>query len=111
MTCEGRNLPRQLIARKLISSTTADKGTATAASCVSPSARSAVCIWQSARHRIQHRSAPGNTGDLATGADAHWQLCRLGRFRFDAGNSGRDNNQRFVWNWYGFPGVYTVSYI
>ena len=36
MTCEGRNLPPQLIARKLASSTAAHKGTATAASCGSP---------------------------------------------------------------------------
>ena len=51
---------------------------------------------KSLAHRIQHRSAPGNSGDLAIGTDAHWQLCWPSRFRSDCRNSGRDNNQRFV---------------
>ena len=60
------------------------------------SARPSVRIWQIARYRIQHRSAPGNSGDLAIGTDTHWQLCWPSRFRSDCRNSGRDNNQRFV---------------
>jgi hypothetical protein len=60
------------------------------------SAGAAVRIWQIARHRIQNRSAPGNSGDLAIGTDAHWQLCWPSRFRFGCRNSGRDNNQCFV---------------
>ncbi len=44
-------------------------------------------------------------------ANALWQLYWASRFRSDCRNSGRDNNQRFYWNWYGFPGVYTASYM
>ena len=48
------------------------------------------------RHRVQHRSAPGNSGDLAIGTDADWELCWPSRFRSHCRNSGLDNNQRFV---------------
>ena len=34
----------------------------------------AVRIWQIACCRVQRRSAPGNSSDLAIGTDTHWQL-------------------------------------
>jgi hypothetical protein len=62
---------------------------------VSP-ARPSVRIWQITRHRVLHRSAAGNSGNLATRADTHHQLCWPNRFRSGCRSSSRDNNQRFV---------------
>ena len=75
------------------------------------SAGPSVRIWQIARYRIRHRSAPGNS--------AIWLLAqtRIGSFAgrvgfvLIAGILAAITTNVAYWNWYGFPGVYTASYI
>jgi hypothetical protein len=60
---------------------------------------------------VSSHLANRNSGDLPIGADAYWQPCWQSRVRSGCRNYGLNNHQRFDWNWYGFSGVYTASYI
>jgi hypothetical protein len=49
---------------------------------------------------------------LAFGTNAHWQLCWLrAGFVLIAGILAAITTNVSYWNWYGFPGVYTASYM
>ena len=73
------------------------------------SPRPSVRIWQIARYRIQHRSAPSNSGNLAQTRSGSF-AGRVG-FVLIAGILAAITTNVSYWNWYGFPGVYIGSYM
>jgi hypothetical protein len=74
-------------------------------------ARPAVHTWQIAGRRICHRTGRSRFGRVPSGANPHCKFSGRVGFVVVAGILAAITTNISYWNWYGFPSVYTTSYM